>query len=95
MPGISWLMRLLACNVRKSITAVPAIKRLTPASLAMEVLIYHQLLTALPVPLSHYNAHYAAMPRLALPAIPVIIWPTPPLVSKVHSLQIALTTHRV
>jgi hypothetical protein len=30
MPGISWLMRLLACNVRKSITAAPAIKLLTP-----------------------------------------------------------------
>jgi hypothetical protein len=67
-------MQLLACNVRKSITAAPAIKRLTPASLAIMVTIYHhQLLAALHVPLSHHNAHYAAMPRLVLPAIPVII----------------------
>jgi hypothetical protein len=74
-------MRLLAYNVRKSITAAPAIKRLTPASLAITVIIYHhQLLAALPVPLSRHNARFAAMPRLAHPAIPVIIWPTPPLV---------------
>jgi hypothetical protein len=80
MPEISWQMRLLAYNVRKSITVAPAIKRLTPASLAMGALIYHQLLTALHVPLSHHNVHSAAMPRLAHPVIPVIIWPTPPLV---------------
>ncbi len=71
-------MLLLVYNVRKSRTAAPAIKRLTPASLAMEALIYHQLLAALHVQQFHHNAHYAAMPRLALPAILVIIWPTPP-----------------
>jgi hypothetical protein len=59
------------------------------------VTIYPHLLTALPVPLSQYNAHYAAMHRLALPAIPVIIWLTPPLVSKVHSFLTALITLKV
>ncbi len=67
-------MRLLAYNVRKLIIAAPAIKRLTPASLAIMVTIcHHQLLAALPVPLSHHNVRSAAMPRLAHPAIPVII----------------------
>jgi hypothetical protein len=78
MPGISWRMLLLAYNVHKSLTVAPAIKRLTPASLAMEVLIYHQLLAALHVQQFHHNVHYAAMHRLVLPAIPVFIWPTPP-----------------
>jgi hypothetical protein len=73
MPGISWQIRPLAYNVRKSITATPAIKRLTLASLAIMVTIYHQLLAALPVPLSHYNAHYAVMLRRVLPVILVII----------------------
>ncbi len=88
-------MRLLAYNVHKSITAAPAIKRLTPASLAIMVTIYPQLLTALRVPLSHHNAHPAAMPKLALLAIWVTIWPTPPLVSGVHSLLTALITRKV
>jgi hypothetical protein len=79
MPEISWQMRPLACNVRKLTTAAPAIKRLTPALLAIMATIYHHLLlVALHVPLSRHNAHSAAMPRLALPAIPVIIWPTLP-----------------
>jgi hypothetical protein len=95
MPGISWWMLLLVYNVHKSLTVAPAIKRLTPASLAMKVLIYHQLLSALPVPLSHHNAHSAAMHRLAHPAISIIIWPTPPLVWKFHPLLIALITHKV
>jgi hypothetical protein len=62
MQGISWQMRLLAYNVKKSIIAAPAIKLLTPASLAIMATIYHhQLLAALHVPLSHYNAHYAVI----------------------------------
>jgi hypothetical protein len=81
MPEISWRMRLLAYNVRKSIIAAPAIKHLTPALLAIVVTIYHhQLLAALHVLLSHHNAHYAVMHRLAHPVIVVIIWPIPPLV---------------
>jgi hypothetical protein len=35
------------------------------------------------------------MPRLAHPAIPVIIWPTPPLVWKFHPLLTAPITLRV
>jgi hypothetical protein len=35
------------------------------------------------------------MPRLAYPAILVIIWPTPPLVWKVYSLLTALITRKV
>jgi hypothetical protein len=66
-------MQLFACNVSKSITAAPAIKHLTPASLAIVVTIYHLLLAALHVPLSHHNAHYAVMHRLAHPVILVII----------------------
>ncbi len=66
-------MRPLAYNVRKSITAAPAIKLLMPASLAITVTIYPQLLAALPVPLSHHNVRSAAMFILVLPAIPVII----------------------
>jgi hypothetical protein len=62
----------LAYNVRKSITAAPAIKRLTPASLAIAVTIYPHLLTALYVQQLYHNAQSAAMPQLALPAIPVI-----------------------
>jgi hypothetical protein len=74
-------MRLLAYNVGKSIIAAPAIKPLTPASLAITVTIYLQLLlAALHVPIFRHNAHYAAMHRFAHPAIVVIIWPTPPLV---------------
>jgi hypothetical protein len=96
MLEISWRIRLLAYNVRKSITAAPAIRLLTLALLAIMATIYHhQLLTALHVPLSHHNAHPAAMPKLALPAIWVTIWPTPPLVSGVHSLLTALITRKV
>jgi hypothetical protein len=54
-------MRLLAYNVLKLITAAPAIKLLTPASLAIMVTIYHHPLAALPVLLSHHNAHSAVM----------------------------------
>jgi hypothetical protein len=73
MPGISWQMRLLAYNALKSITAAPAIKPLTPVSLAIVVTIYHhQLLAALHVPLSHHNAHYAVMLRRASLAIVAI-----------------------
>jgi hypothetical protein len=81
MLGISWRMRLLAYNVRKLITAAPAIKHLTPALLAIVVTIYHhQLLAALHVTLSRHNASSAVMHRLAHPVIVVIIWATPPLV---------------
>jgi hypothetical protein len=74
MPEISWRMLPLACNVRKLKTAAPAIKRLTPALLAIMATIYHHLLlAALHVPLSHHNVRSAAMLRFVHPAIPVII----------------------
>jgi hypothetical protein len=95
MQGISWRMRLLVYNVRKLITVASAIKLLTLASHAIMVTIYHQPLAALHVLLSRHNVHSAAMHRLAHPAIPVINWPTPPLVSKVLSLLTALITRKV
>jgi hypothetical protein len=61
----------------------------------MVPICHYQLLAALPVPLSHHNVRSVKMAQLALPAIPVIIWPTPPLASKVYSSLTALITRKV
>jgi hypothetical protein len=61
----------------------------------MATICHLLLLVVLHVQQFHHNAYYAAMPRLALPAIPVIIWPTLPLVVKVYSSLTALITRKV
>jgi 4-hydroxy-L-threonine phosphate dehydrogenase PdxA len=56
-------MRLFAYNVRKSLTAAPAIKRLTLVSPAILVTMYHhQLLAALRAQQFHHSVPCAAIP---------------------------------